>query len=72
MRRQIRQERIVLVALVEIAHSLVEDVERLLLLELDHGAPRPLLRLRVVVVYRVHGGWIVVKKIKFIIIHYLK
>lgn len=63
MRRQIRQERIVLVGLVEVAHPLVEYVERLLLLELNHSAPRPLLRLLVVVVYRVHAGSIVVKKL---------
>jgi hypothetical protein len=63
MRRQIRQERIVLVSLVEVAHPLVEYVELLLLLELNHSAPRPLLRLLVVVVYRVHAGSIVVKKL---------
>jgi uncharacterized membrane protein required for colicin V production len=54
MRRQIRQQRVVLETLVHVAHPLIENVERLLLLKLDNSASSPLARLQVIVVCRFH------------------
>lgn len=55
VRRNIGQQSVVLKTLVEIAHPLVENVERLLLFQLANCPPGSLTGLlRVIVVYRFH------------------